>query len=243
MLSAVRRRVTYANVVMTLALVFAMAGGAYAAKKYLITSTKQISPKVLKQLKGKAGAVGAQGPAGPAGAAGSQGPAGPAGKDGATGPAGKDGATGPQGPAGAAGKEGPAGKEGKEGSPWTAGGTLPSSKTETGTWTIETPDAKGFQYGAASFPIPLGSPVAEANIHVMEFEEKTAECPGSVENPQAVAPEAGTPVFCAYQWYKPSNVLLIAGTYSGIAGLELTAIPAKTGEGMGAGGSFAVTEG
>ena len=43
-----RGRLSYANVAMTLALVFAMSGGAYAASKYVITSTKQISPKVLK---------------------------------------------------------------------------------------------------------------------------------------------------------------------------------------------------
>ena len=40
MLKAICKRMTYANVALTLALVFAMTGGAYAAKKYLITSTK-----------------------------------------------------------------------------------------------------------------------------------------------------------------------------------------------------------
>ena len=59
-LAAIRKRVTYANVAMTLALVFAMSGGAYASK-YLITSTKQISPKVLKTLKGAAGKTGPAG--------------------------------------------------------------------------------------------------------------------------------------------------------------------------------------
>jgi hypothetical protein len=58
--------------VAVLALVFAVSGGAYAAGSYLITSTKQISPSVLAQLKGNAsandakGASGAQGPAGAA---------------------------------------------------------------------------------------------------------------------------------------------------------------------------------
>jgi hypothetical protein len=70
------RRLSYANVTATLALVFSMSGGALAANHYLISSTKQISPKVLKKLKGKngtIGATGATGPQGPAGAAGAQG--------------------------------------------------------------------------------------------------------------------------------------------------------------------------
>ena len=54
MFSKIRKRFSYTNVVLTIALVFAMSGGAYAAKKYLITSTSQISPKVLKSLQGKA---------------------------------------------------------------------------------------------------------------------------------------------------------------------------------------------
>jgi len=86
-----RRRLSYANVVATLALVFAMSGGALAANHYLINSTKQINPKVLKKLKGNTGARGPAGPAGPAGAsgaAGGAGAAGAAGKEGAQGPAG-----------------------------------------------------------------------------------------------------------------------------------------------------------
>jgi hypothetical protein len=67
MFSMIRRRFTFANVAMTLAIVFAMSGAAYAAKKYVITSTKQISPKVLTALKGKAGKAGPIGPAGPKG--------------------------------------------------------------------------------------------------------------------------------------------------------------------------------
>lgn len=85
--SAVRSRLTYANVVATLALVFAMSGGALAASHYLITSTKQISPKVLKALKGKPG------PAGPAGAPGKEGGTGKAGTNGNNGTAGSNGAS------------------------------------------------------------------------------------------------------------------------------------------------------
>ncbi len=73
MLSAIGRRLTYANVVATLALVFSMSGAAVAANHYLITSTKQISPKVLKSLKGSNGRNGAAGPAGPAGTNGAAG--------------------------------------------------------------------------------------------------------------------------------------------------------------------------
>src|SRR5437870_10064689 len=45
----------------TLALVFAMSGGALAAHHYLINSTKQISPKVLKKIEGGHGSTGAAG--------------------------------------------------------------------------------------------------------------------------------------------------------------------------------------
>jgi hypothetical protein len=80
------KRITYANVAATLALVFAMSGGALAAHHYLITSTKQISPKVLKKLKGARGKTGATGKAGATG------------KEGATGNEGAKGETGARGP-------------------------------------------------------------------------------------------------------------------------------------------------
>ncbi len=79
MLSNIRPRLTYANIAATLALVFSMSGGALAASHYLISSKKQISPKVLKELKGNAGARGATGASGPQGPAGAQGSAGAAG--------------------------------------------------------------------------------------------------------------------------------------------------------------------
>jgi hypothetical protein len=74
-----RRRFTYANVTATLALVFAMSGAAIAGHHYLINSTKQINPKVLKALKGRTGARG------PAGAPGAPGATGATGTTGATG--------------------------------------------------------------------------------------------------------------------------------------------------------------
>jgi len=71
-----RRHLTYANVVATLALVFAMSGGALAAKHYLVNSTSQINPKVIKKLRGhtgKTGKTGAPGAVGKEGAAGKEG--------------------------------------------------------------------------------------------------------------------------------------------------------------------------
>lgn len=118
MFRGLRRRLTYANVVATLALVFAMSGGAVAASHYLITNTGQIKPNVLAQLKGKAarqgkagrqGKTGKQGPTGPAGVKGEPGPVGPKGEAGAAGAKGQAGAIGQTG------EIGPAGPEGKPG--------------------------------------------------------------------------------------------------------------------------------
>jgi hypothetical protein len=78
-----RKRITYANVAATLALVFSMSGGALAAKHYLVNSTKQISPTVLKKLKGATGKTGATGTAGTPGAPGAKGETG---KEGPAGP-------------------------------------------------------------------------------------------------------------------------------------------------------------
>jgi len=200
MFSSIRKRLTFANVAMTLALVFAMSGGAYAAKKYLITSIKQIKPSVVAQLKGKDGKDGAQGPAG------AQGPVGPAGKDGAQGKEGlngtdgKDGKAGATGPAGPTGPTGPKGLTGPEGqSGFTE--TLPPGKTETGEWSlVRNVPGSGERVAAAnSFNIPLASvPTAHYlrktgkepfyNGETEKEEERTvAGCSGTVVSPTAAA--------------------------------------------------------
>jgi hypothetical protein len=80
-----RRHLSYANIVATFALVFAMSGTAIAAHHYLINSTKQINPSVLKALKGNAGKAGAPGAPGSAGLTGAKGDAGPKGEGGPSG--------------------------------------------------------------------------------------------------------------------------------------------------------------
>ncbi len=66
------RRLSYANVAATLALVLALGGSsAYAAKHYLITSTKQIKPSVVKALRSRVGTTGATGPGATSGSGGS----------------------------------------------------------------------------------------------------------------------------------------------------------------------------
>jgi Collagen triple helix repeat (20 copies) len=188
MLTRIRKRLTYANVTMTLALMFAMTGGAYAASKFVITSTKQIKPSVLKSLQGKTGAQGPTGPTGPAG------PSGPAGTAGAKGETGLEGKEGKQGTPGSPGEPG---KPGKNGSPWTAGGTLPSESTETGGWTIGAGTAGGVEapYGertAISFTIPLATALDEHHVQgnpvgfpTGASSEQIKHCPGSVEEPKA----------------------------------------------------------
>jgi hypothetical protein len=46
-----RRRLSYANIASTLAIFLAMGGTAWAAHHWLITSTSQIKPSVLDELR------------------------------------------------------------------------------------------------------------------------------------------------------------------------------------------------
>lgn len=241
MLSFVRRRVTFANVAMTVALVFAMSGGAFAAGKFLITSTKQIKPSVLASLKGKAG---------PAGANGAQGSAGPAGAMGPAGAAGPQGAAGAKGETGAEGKEGKAGKDGKAGvagSPWTAGGTLPSGKTETGEWAFGDEFSEkeaALHFPVASFAIPLAAPLTSGHAHYINTknlevdlngkEVTSTACKGTEQNPTA---EPGN--LCVYTRFIFKAIASSAGIGAGAEGeadtagtpMEVIAEPGGVGQG------------
>lgn len=244
MFSAIRRRISPATVIATVALVFAMTGGAYAAGKVLITSTKQISPKVLKSLTGKAGPAGVNGTAG---AGGAQGPAG------ATGPAGASGPAGPQGPAGATGAAGVAGKEGKQGV-IHPGETLPSGASETGVWSA-VPQAEGEELDVPiSFNIPLAAPLDSSHVFFVGREEwekqggkeDPAGCAGgTVEEPKAA--EGNLCVYVGFSFSVAGGQIQNPGTTTlNAPGAAMTgAMLAFTGEGASpprlAHGSWAVT--
>jgi hypothetical protein len=203
-------QLTYANVTATLALFFAMSGGALAASHYLITSTKQIKPSVLAQLKGGAGKLGAQGLTGPIG------PQGPAGATGATGAAGAAGGSGAAGqsvtsrevPEGEAGKcEAHGGSEFKSvsgttyacnGEAGTGGGgggyveTLPEGKSESGIWSFKGEGGEGSQKVPISFPIPIAP--APANVTYVGEGTGTGGCEGGT----AAEPKALPGNLCVY---------------------------------------------
>jgi hypothetical protein len=134
MFKGLRRHITYANIAATMAVVFAMSGGAYAlsgnnhAPAASASAASAHAGKVKKRSKG---AVGARGPAGPKGAAGATGAVG---AQGLQGPAGERGPAGEKGAAGAAGKEGaqgPAGPAGPQGVPGVKGASV-TSRTISG---------------------------------------------------------------------------------------------------------------
>jgi hypothetical protein len=161
MIRAIRSRITYANVTATLALVLAMSGGALAAKHYLINSTRQINPKVLKKLHGAKGSRGAPGLA----------------------------AVGPQGVAGPEGKRGPRGETGAAG--FSALSEMPRGGTESGGFSVSAPGkvpefsvpAPGKEpvretvEGAVTFPVPLSAPI-ENQVEVTQVAKPATNCLG-----------------------------------------------------------------
>jgi len=264
----IRRHLSYANVASTLALVFAMSGGALAAKHYLISSTRQISPKVLRSLhgaRGPAGAPGASGAQGPAGAKGETGPGGGQGPQGSPGESVKITAAGAECAEGGmkfsdASGSGAAcnGKEGKAGSPWTAGGVLPQGATETGTWTTQESAAEvSLERVSISFPVQLSKPLAARHSVFVTIGEQEAGSGASYEHCEgsAEAPRAKEGYLCVYQGHEanPKKGSFELGleqspgdesSSAGVAGIILNFVyegEASPGEEHGMFGSWAVT--
>jgi hypothetical protein len=131
------------NLVAWLALFVALGGTSLAAKHYVITSTKQIKPSVLKQLKGNAGLRGPNGSAGPNGSPG------PKGEPGSAGP------VGPQGPPGAAAVG--VGSQGGMGEPG------PSHAYSTKVAAVSIPASPGT--AVATLSLPAGSYSINAKLY------------------------------------------------------------------------------
>jgi hypothetical protein len=192
-------------VISIVALVAALGGGAYAASNGLTSKQKKEVKAIAKQFAGKPGATG------PAGGTGEKGSSGSNGSNGSNGANGKGVETGVATVAECAeggatvqvageaatkkkvcnGEEGP---QGPEGSPWTAGGTLPSGKTERGVWAVPKTAEEIFQlFVPISFTIPTASQVSvhyvnKAGEEVIEGAGSPATvCTGSSANPTAPA--------------------------------------------------------
>jgi len=238
-MKALRKRITYTNVMISIAVFFALGGSAWAAKRYVITSVNQIAPSVRTTLKTR----GPAGPAGAVGAAGAAGATGATGATGASGSAGPEGKTGPEGPEGKQGKQGPPGPEGVCS---TEHCTLPSNTTETGVWT-SSPALKEqvAQLMPISFPVPLATGASVA-FNLIPYEaSSTTECPGTL-----AAPSAAPGNLCVYEGepaggptsvgeYDPENGRSNEGV--GTTGVILKAIEPEAKVGWLVRGDWAVT--
>jgi hypothetical protein len=154
-----RRRLTYANVMSSIAVFLVVAGGtAFAASQLGKESvgTKQLKKEAVSLAKiNKAAKTSLKG---------------------ATGTAGAKGATGPQGPKGDKGDAGPPGSNVNVGEP------LASGKTEYGTIGAESQVAGAVEI-ASNAQLPIPAPVALENSHVLVAPD--AHCTGSAEAPTA----------------------------------------------------------
>jgi len=251
-----------------IALIFALAGGAYAASGGLSGKQKKEVKAIAKSYAGKPGA---------AGAAGTNGTNGTNGKDGAEGKAGPEGKQGLVGNAGASvtSTESAAAIEGHcngtssglGGSKFVVGATktyacngkngvtgftdtLPPGKTETGVWSNSTVKATAETeiLIPISFPIPL--PAASEAVYFLNQAETEAEegeafdagCTGNVISP--VAPPGALCIYTGSETKEHVSFSLVA--FAGSLGYQTsgTVIHTLTGEApvtLIAEGAWAVT--
>ena len=93
--------------------------------------------------------------------------------------------TGPQGLRGPAGATGATGASGAQGTPGTVTDVLPSGRTERGWFLADIPSAEKGQVLGTSITFNFQLPSAPAVSYVDIKGAPTADCPGSLSNPQA----------------------------------------------------------
>jgi hypothetical protein len=189
-------KLTYANVMSTLAVFAVMGGGAYAASTIAANSvgTSQLKASAVNSSKVKDGSLLARDfKAGQL----------PAGQPG---PVGATGAPGAPGAVGTAGANGSAGVKGDPGDP-----TAPavSGDVYTGQLSVWLPAAELGAVGGATFPRPLPAAVATPTIDFRAGATGDANCP-------AIGTAAVAGVICVYA-YNSSNVMtvILSGTAGG----------------------------
>jgi hypothetical protein len=171
MVASLRHRITFANVVSLMALFVALGGSSYAA---LRVGSKEIRNNSVSSVDIRDNSV--------------------ASRDVRNGSllvrdfkAGQLPA-GPQGPQGSQGPQGPQGPKGDTGDPGPFPDPLPSGKTIRGSWAIggpftNTTTAGGLAQAPISFVFTLAS--APTPHYLPSGSASTADCPGSVSDPQA----------------------------------------------------------
>jgi hypothetical protein len=172
-MKSVRKRLTFANVMSSIAVFLVVAGGtAFAASQLGKESvgTKQLKKEAVSLAKINKAAKNSL--------------------KGATGPAGAKGATGAQGPKGDKGEKG---DTGAPGSNVNVGEPLASGKTEYGTIGAESQVAGTVEI-AANAQLPIPAPIALENSHVLVA--PNSHCTGSSE-----APTAAPGFVCIYPYF------------------------------------------
>jgi hypothetical protein len=162
---ALRARLTFANVVASLALFMALGGTSYAAITLTNNSvkSKHIANGQVKRTDIRNNAVNSAKIA--AGSLTSS--------DFAAGQI----PPGPTGPAGPTGPSGPKGDKGDPGASFSPSATLPSGQSLTGPWTVGGGN-QDWLADAVQYRIPLAAPIASAKTHWLGDGQTSTDCPG-----------------------------------------------------------------